>query len=461
MLATAPPCAQAFFEEFFGGGGGGGNMQFQQQQQQQVKAPQFPKGVPDSISKSMSWLKGTEWQWNRDGFTVKLQPDGDVDAPIQQCRGGRCKWSAEKGKMHLLMGAAGLYTMAADDTRPKNLKGMKLTGREAGGSQKKLSLTFEKVYDHDAADLDKDLYGALGLSADATEVELKKTYRKLSIKYHPDKNPDEASRDKFAEVRDAYEILSDPDKKILYDTGGMEAVKKADKGQIEKTDDFESTLEISLDELYMGGEKQGQINRRIVCRGCRVKPNAPQCAACTRCPNEVKVVNVQMGPFMTQQQQEVPSKEKCKKVDATIDMSIERGMLDGDKLTFPRMADERPGMIPGSVNLKLKMIKHPKFERRANDLHMGLKVTLREALLGWTQTVRHIDGHTVEVATTDVTKHLQVIRVAGEGMPLRDDPSSYGDLLVKVEVVFPKTLDAQQKLALEGIFPVPRPRTEL
>merc|ERR1712151_804642 len=133
----------------------------------------------------------------------------------------------------------------------------------------------------------------------------KKAYRKLSIQYHPDKNPDEASRLKFNEVRDAYEILNDPDKKILYDTGGMEAVQKVDKGEVQKTDDFETSFSVSLEELYNSQTKNVKISRRVVCRGCRLRPSAPQCRGCGRCPNEIKMVKVQMGPFLTQQQQEV------------------------------------------------------------------------------------------------------------------------------------------------------------
>merc|ERR1712187_939817 len=151
------------------------------------------------------------------------------------------------------------------------------------------------------------------------------------------------------------------------------------------------------------------------------------------------------GPFMTQQQQEVPSKQKCKQTDANVEMTIEKGMFDGDTLTFPRMADERPGMLPGSVILKLKMEKHRKFVRRGNDLHMEMKVSLREALLGWSQTIRHIDGHTVELSSSDVTKHLQVFMIEGEGMPLRDDPSSFGNLYVKVKVTFPASLTKKQR----------------
>merc|ERR1712187_100930 len=204
-------------------------------------------------------------------------------------------------------------------------------------SGRRIALSFQKIFDHDAADLDKDLYGALGLTEDADDGEIKKVYRKLSIKYHPDKNPDAESREKFASVRDAYEILSDPDKKILYDTGGMEAVKKADKGQVERTDDFNSEWKVTLEDLYLGNQKQASVQRRMVCRGCHIKPDAPQCRGCGRCPNEVKVVNVQMGPFVTQQQQEVPSKQKCKQTEATVEMMVEKGMFDGDSLTFPRM----------------------------------------------------------------------------------------------------------------------------
>merc|ERR1719343_602245 len=100
--------------------------------------------------------------------------------------GESCKWSASKGKVYILWGEAGLHEMEI-----------------------------------------------IGLSDDADEGEIKKVYRKLSVKYHPDKNPDEESRKKFNEVRDAYEILNDPDKKILYDIGGMEAVKKHEKGEVE------------------------------------------------------------------------------------------------------------------------------------------------------------------------------------------------------------------------------------
>jgi len=283
--------------------------------------------------------------------------------------------------------------------------------------------------------------------------DIKKVYRVLSKKYHPDKNPDEESKKIFNEVRDAYEILNDPDKKILYDTGGMEAVKNAEKGEVQKGDDISMTLDVDLEDLYNGGITKAGLGRRVVCRGCREKPDSPKCYGCNRCPNEVKLVNRQVGPGMfIQQEQEVVSREKCKHEDTTVDVQIERGMYDGETVTFPRMGEQRPGMLPGSVVFTLKTIKHAKFQRRGNDLHMNMQVDLKSALLGWEQFIRHMDGHLVQISTTSVTKPFQVFRVKGEGMPLRDDPASFGDLYIVVEVVFPKVLTHDQQRAVPDIF---------
>jgi len=115
-------------------------------------------------------------------------------------------------------------------------------------------------------------------------------------------------------------------------------------------------------------------------------------------------------------------------------------------------------MLPGAVNLKLKTNKHPLFTRRQNDLHMDMKISLRESLVGWSQKIRHLDGHTVELSTESVTRHLQVVRSSGEGMPLRDDPASFGDLLIRIQVEFPAKLDEKQKKGISEMFPPTPPR---
>jgi len=341
------------------------------------------------------------------------------------------------------------------------MAGLKMKGRRVSDNDA-CSAVFQRVFDHEAAEMDKDLYDILGLQDDADEGDIKKVYRKLSIKYHPDKNPDEESKKKFGEIRDAYEILNDPDKKILYDTGGMEAVKKFEKQEVQKGDDVSASISVRFEDLYNGGVSKASINRRIVCRGCRVKPDSPKCKGCNRCPNEIRTVNRQVGPGMfMQQQEEVSSKEKCKTEDTKLDVQIEKGMRDGETVTFERMAEQRPGMLPGAVVFTLKASKHPKFERRGNDLHMSMQVSLREALLGFQQSIRHLDGHVIEISTDSVTRPFQVIKVQGEGMPLRDDPASFGDLYVKVEVLLPKELTSAHRDAIGGMFEQTPPRPEL
>mmetsp|Transcript_99268 Transcript_99268/g.194928 ORF Transcript_99268/g.194928 Transcript_99268/m.194928 type:complete len:494 (+) Transcript_99268:64-1545(+) len=477
LSAWAIP-AQAFIEELLGQafGGQGGGFHFQMGDGgvfemgggggNRPKKPKWPKGISNTIAKEMAWLKGTEWHWNN-WRNVKFEKDGSFDAPTRDCQSGACKWAAPKsGKVYILWGEAGMHELDIQGKVPTQqeqakMQGLRMQGKRTADGER-CHAVFQRVFDFEAAELEKDLYEILGLPDDSDEADIKKVYRKLSIKYHPDKNPDEESKNKFNEIRDAYEILNDPDKKILYDTGGMEAVKKHEKGEVQKGDDVGARLDVQLSDLYNGGTSKASINRRVVCRGCRAKPDSPKCRGCNRCPNEVKTVHVQVGPGMfMQQQQEVPSKEKCKQEDTIIDVQIEKGMRDGEQITFQRMAEQRPGMLPGNVVLTLKAIRHSKFERRGDDLHMNMQVSLREALLGWSQTIRHLDGHSVELGTSSVTKPFQIFQIKGEGMPHRDDPASFGDLYVRVEVVFPTTLAKEQREQLVNIFAPTAPRAEL
>lgn len=470
--------AEAFIEDIFQqafGGGGGGGVQFEMgggggmfQQMgggRQKRKPKWPNGVSDKITKKYAFLKGTEWNWNN-WRNVKFNRDGTFEAPTRECQGDSCKWSANKGKVFILWGEAGLHELTFDreipeDQDPNALAGLRISGRRLSDNDK-CHATFQRVFDFEAAQLEKDLYGDLGLPDDAEEADIKKAYRKLSVKYHPDKNPDAESQAKFKAVRDAYEILNDPDNKILYDTGGMEAVKSHQKGEVQKGDDIPSELEVTLEDFYNTGDRSAQLERRVVCRGCRVKPDSPKCKGCGRCPNEVKMVNVQVGPGMVmQQQQEVQSKEKCKNEMSTLAVHIEKGMQDGEKLKFERAAEQRPGMLPGAVVFTLRTQKHKKFVRKGDDLHMKMSVSLREALIGWDQQIKHLDGHMIEIGTTSVTRPFQVIRVKGEGMPLRDDPSTFGDLHVEVQIIMPNSLTSEQKPLVESLLGPASQRSDL
>ncbi len=198
-----------------------------------------------------------------------------------------------------------------------------------------------------------DLYERLELQPEATDREIKKAYRSLSVKLHPDKNPG-ADVQRFQEVTEAYEILSDKEKRVLYDHGGISAVKKAGQGgegggspfdmffgggggqkDAQRGRNMDIELPVTLEDLYVGNEKVATVKRRVVCRNCKNKAHLPRCANCGSCPKEKKMVHRRAGPGMVVQQEVmVESKEKCKREEKSLRATIERGMPDSEEITF-------------------------------------------------------------------------------------------------------------------------------
>ena len=461
---------QGMFEQMHGMGGGG---------RRAPRGPSAPSGIHDNFD----WLKATSWHWNawRD---VRFGADGRFEAPTPDCQQGQCKWSADESTIYIRWGQAGLHKLrptkmeAAADTR---LKGKRVQDGE------KCSATFLSKEERDE---DLDLYEVLGLDDEVDQKEIKKAYRKLSLRYHPDKckkGVEVTKADGTTATEDcaklmnrvtlAYEVLGDEDKRILYDTGGLESVKEGveedegrggggmdpfsmlfgggggrPRGGGKRGPDARVELAVSLEDMYLGNVVDAAITRRVVCRKCAGRSDG-KCAGCGRCPNEVRMVQREMRPGMiVQQQEEVHSKEKCKNEETILKAHVERGMGTGAELSFPRMSEQRPGQIPGNVVMTLKQKAHPRFKRSGDDLHADMVLTLKEALLGFSRGVEHLDGRTVTVAQTKITKPGETKRLKGEGMPHHNFPSEFGDLVVKFQIKMPAQLSGAQREAVESLF---------
>ena len=166
------------------------------------------------------------------------------------------------------------------------------------------------------------------------------------------------------------------------------------------------------------------------------------------------MVQRQMGPGMiVNQQVQVDSKEKCREEQTDLEVLVEKGMGDGSKITFERMSEQTPGQIPGDVVMKLKSIPHNTFKRNRDTLSMKLAIPLRAALLGFETAFKHLDGHSVSVKRSGVTKPGQVLRIKGEGMPKHGTPSEFGDLLITFTVDFPKSVEGALADGLESLLP--------
>merc|ERR1719409_2171119 len=308
---------------------------------------------------------------------------------------------------------------------------------------------YEELPQEEDEEEEVDLYERLGLEAEASTREIKKKYREMSVKYHPDKvGGGDAAIQKFREITEAYEILSDPEKRILYDHSGISAARKGLQAQEEGMSPFdmffggggqkegkrgrnmEIELPVTLEDLYVGNEKSATVKRRIVCRNCKNKMHTPRCRECGACP-----------------------KEKCKREEKTLSATIEKGMPDGEDIVFKYESEQKPGQIPGDVVLKLKSVPNPMFKRSRDTLSMKLSIPLRAALLGFETSFKHLDGHTVTIKRTGVTKPNQAIRIKGEGMPKHGTPSEFGDLTITFTVEFPSKVDGDLAAGLESLLP--------
>lgn len=354
-----------------------------------------------------------------------------------------------------------------------------------------------------------ELYDTLGVDPSVNQSQLKKAYRKLALKYHPDKNPGEDAEQKFKEMSAAYEVLSDEEKREKYDRGGMEGLKETpgfDPSDIfgsffggggpfggggrrrasqqqgpRKGRDVVHELRIALSDLYTGVVKKLAISRKKncdVCSGTGAKkdytPN--NCSTCDG--SGVELRTMQIGPGMIQQVQAqcshcegegkfVPAKNRCgtcqgKKVcndRKVLEVHIEPGMTEGTKIPFRGYADEKPGVEPGDVVIVIMEKEHNLYRRKGNELIVKLNISLSEALTGFCRRLVTLDKRelAVQLCPGDVVRHPGFIKViTGEGMPIHRNPFEKGNLLVHFGINYPSEdwfMDPTNLKAMEVVLP--------
>mmetsp|Transcript_32616 Transcript_32616/g.82248 ORF Transcript_32616/g.82248 Transcript_32616/m.82248 type:complete len:365 (+) Transcript_32616:155-1249(+) len=316
-----------------------------------------------------------------------------------------------------------------------------------------------------------DPYTVLEVGREATEAEIKKAFRKLSIKNHPDKGGDKAI---FQKIQRAYEILSNEELRMVYDHAGHEGLDQHEKGQnapaspfdaffgggqqrgVNKGPDAKVEMQVTMEDMYNGNDVSMSIKRRVVCRQCKGKQtwSTEPCRECGDCPPEIKMVQQQVAPgFVVQQQQQVPSEYRCKNEPKELKVTVEKGSPDGHEVRFKGASEQSPGQVPGDVVLGLKMKSHPVFTRKGNDLHMTMEISLKEALTGFTRTVKQLDGREITVEEKGITGPYSTKVVLGEGMPVHGVPSESGKLKIQMKVKFPKSLTPDQVEQLRTLLP--------
>lgn len=393
-------------------------------------------GGGPSISEEFAFMKGTVWRFN-DQIEVTFHENGGFEEPNFCSKEGACRWEANDELITIHWKRLGEHRLIGNISQ--GLMGIRDdTGERVRASYlSKIQTEPEETY-----------YDILGLEFGADEAACRGAYRKLAAKVHPDRASNAEEKELFnanwLKIAEANEILSDPEKKYMYDSAGMDGLKKLEEGEVERAKSIKQTIQVSLEDLYLGRTVKVSYARRAICKNCRNNMSRPDCVKCTSCPKEIQTVVRQMGPgFLMQQQIEVPSKEKCKSEKMVVEIEIEKGMSSNGSLTHPGKGNERPGFLPGELILGVKQTKHPVFQRQGPHLTTVLHVSVQEALLGFTKHLVHLDKRQVKVSHSGVAHPGEVILIPGEGMPRTGGDS--GNLLVTLEIDFPTALTDFQR----------------
>ncbi|MFA6807263.1 MAG: molecular chaperone DnaJ [Bacteroidales bacterium] len=356
----------------------------------------------------------------------------------------------------------------------------------------------------------RDYYEVLGVSKSATDDELKKSYRKLALKYHPDRNPDDKdAEDKFKEAAEAYEILSNKEKKAKYDqfghagvdgqgfggggqgmnmddifsmfgdifggfggggfSGGFGGQRSRGGRRVSKGSSLRIKVKLSLEDIEKGVEKKIKVNKYITCNHCHGSgaKEGSDTATCTQCGGSGYITQVQRTILGNMQTQSVcPScqgegkiiKEKCTschgdgivKSEEVITINIPAGVADGMQISFSGLgnAGARNG-VNGDLIVSVEELPHEFFERDGNNICHQTYITVPDSILGTTIEVPTLGGK-AKFKIEQGMSSGKVYRLRGKGLP---DVNGYGrgDILVRVDVWIPKSYSKEEKKMLETL----------
>jgi len=353
------------------------------------------------------------------------------------------------------------------------------------------------------ASMAKDYYSILGITKSATEDDVKKAFRKLAQKYHPDKK--EGDEAKFKELSEAYAVLSDKKKRAEYDTYGktfagggpqggfggfdfsnFEGFNQGQGQQFEfdigdifgeffggqgarakRGRDISIDIELSFRESVFGTERRVLITKTTTCDACdgagAKKGTAMiSCAACNGKGELRETRNSFFGNFTSTracprchgrgQIPETPCPtcrgEGVYKREEEIHITVPAGVSDGEMIRMPARGEMAPGSSAGDLYVKLHVKQDPGFAREGNNLLTTLPIKLSDALLGGSYRVRSLDGD-VEVAVPAGITHGEVVRVRGKGVPF--GRGNRGDLMVRVDIQFPKKLSTAARKLIDQL----------
>lgn len=350
-----------------------------------------------------------------------------------------------------------------------------------------------------------DYYSTLNISKNASKVEIKKAYRKLAVKLHPDKNPSPEAGEKFKAVSEAYTVLSDPEQRAAYDRHGRAGLENGGAGfdpseifqnffgnsgfsfgghgfpfgggqghnQVKrKGPNKQVQISVSLQEMFNGSKRQFAINQKSKCVGCDASGLKRSASAkkCPTCGGQGKVIIRQSmrggisqaittctacsgkGVFISNTDKcSTCTGTKYKTVKKIVSVEIPVGIMEGESIILENLSDEGVGWRePGDLIFVIKQKESSKMTRDNLNLIVSSKITLVQALVGLNMEFKHPRGNSIRVSFDEVIKPNKNYKVFEQGFTKN---GRTGDLIFKFEIDFPDTLDSKRKEVISKIFP--------
>ncbi|XP_023029212.2 dnaJ protein homolog 1 [Leptinotarsa decemlineata] len=331
----------------------------------------------------------------------------------------------------------------------------------------------------------KDYYKILGIPKNASDDEIKKAYRKLALKYHPDKNKSPGAEEKFKEVAEAYEVLSDKKKRDIFDEFGEEGLKGGIPGGTTGGQFGNGTFSYTfhgdpratfaqffgnvnpfqdlfgMDDPFQnaGGAVDDPFSHFFHISSNHRSPSNQRNSRQQDPPIEhdlyIPLEDIMTGctKLMKINRKVIRNGVQVKE-DKMLEINVKPGWKAGTKVTFPKEGDQGPNKIPADVVFIIRDKPHKLFRREGSDIKYTAKISLREALCGCTVTVPLLEGGSIsldysrEVVTPETAK-----RIPGRGLPLPKEPSQRGDLIVNFEIRFPDRIPEKTKRMLAEVLP--------